>query len=334
MPSRECLGTRPTNFINMSSTSDLPITSYEWFFDDSDQPLGGRDSTRNTSYAYPDSGSYQVMLVLGDDLGCTDTVIKPVIVDFPFEVDAFTDTSICLGFSAQLEAFGGDSIIWEPASSLDSALSTTPVATPAFSTVYVATIKNGVCPADTAQVNVLVKEQPQAETIEDVTIVKGSSIDLNTVLGDYEQLYWSTDDTSLVYCDTCPEPTVTLLETTTFVLTVIDTLGCIGTDTVTININERCDEDQIFVGNGFTPNNDGRNDIAFARLLGLKQMNYYRIFDRWGNLVFETTDPDQGWDGKSSSGKQLNSGVYVYVVEAECFSGQKLTRTGNVTLIK
>ena len=67
---------------------------------------------------------------------------------------------------------------------------------------------------------------------------------------------------------------------------------------------------------------------------GALEINYFRVFDRWGKLLFETNNHNQGWDGLNSNGKKLNQGVYVYVVEAVCYSGETVLITGNVTLLK
>lgn len=75
------------------------------------------------------------------------------------------------------------------------------------------------------------------------------------------------------------------------------------------------------------------------RGLGATHINYFRIFDRWGGLVFETTNgiPNEtkwGWDGTDRYGKKLNGGVYVYMYEIVCLDRETITGKGNVTLVK
>jgi len=177
-----------------------------------------------------------------------------------------------------------------------------------------------------------VNPTPLLEVNSTFNILKGDSVILETATGIYDTIFW--EPATWLDCTDCPSPQSKPDSTIVYTVTVIDSLGCINTKEVLVRIEERCSEDQIFVGNGFTPNGDGVNDIAYARLRGLKGLIMYRIFDRWGNLVFETNNAFEGWDGKNAKGEQLNSGVYVYIVEAECFSGEKLTRTGNVAIIK
>lgn len=327
---RVCLGD-PTTFIDRSLGTDLQVVDWYWDFgvttDISDTSI-----IFNPVYQYADSGVYDVTLVVFDVNGCSDTLVKPVQVDYPFVAEAFYDSIICYGESIELLATGGDTVNWKPEVSLDDPHSFTPIATPEATVTYTADVANGVCPFNEASVTVTVIPTPTVNTIDDTEILLGSDITLSTSISSIDTFYWQPIDS--LDCDTCISPITSPMATTQYIVTVIDEYGCTNADTVLITVDESCSEDQIFVGNGFTPNGDGTNDKAYARLLGLKKMYFYRIFDRWGELVFETNDPGEGWDGKNKGGKQLNSGVYVYVVEAECFSGQKLMKTGNVTLIK
>ncbi len=325
---RVCLGDR-TDIVDLSATSDLPIVN--WFWDFGDTPPGDTSLVRSPNYTYPDSGNYTVTLILTDVIGCTDTLQQIARVDHPAEPEAGPDTIICFGDAIQLTAVGGDTIYWTPAIDIDDANSFTPTVSPQVSTTYVANITYGVCPFDTARVVVAVNPTPELGVAGDFEILKGDSAFLDNSTGLYDTIFW--EPAAGLTCTSCASPWAMPDSTTTYTVTVIDSLGCINTKTVLVRVVEKCSEDQIFVGNGFTPNGDGVNDKAFARLQGLKGLVVFRIFDRWGDLVFETNDPAIGWDGNNSKGKQLNSGVYVYIVEAECFSGSIITKTGNVTII-
>jgi gliding motility-associated-like protein len=92
--------------------------------------------------------------------------------------------------------------------------------------------------------------------------------------------------------------------------------------------------------NTFTPNGDGQNDIFYPRGYGVKDLLVFRVFDRWGNLVHERTnakanDANVGWLGFDKNGtKQLNPGVYVYYIEGTCSNDDKVSFSGNITLIR
>jgi gliding motility-associated-like protein len=113
---------------------------------------------------------------------------------------------------------------------------------------------------------------------------------------------------------------------------ITDENGCTASDSVMIKIISSCEED-LFVPNLFTPNNDGKNDVLYVRGNGVQAIETFRVFDRWGNLVFETDDMTKGWDG-SYKGSMLNDGVFVYYVKGACSDGAAIDKKGNVTLLR
>ncbi len=90
---------------------------------------------------------------------------------------------------------------------------------------------------------------------------------------------------------------------------------------------------QVFVPTGFTPNGDGKNDVIRPIAVGLTKLEYFQIFNRWGQLVFSTTTSGRGWDGKIG-GKEQGTGVYVWVVKGVDFTGKSVFAKGTVTLIR
>ena len=80
-------------------------------------------------------------------------------------------------------------------------------------------------------------------------------------------------------------------------------------------------------------NNDGINDIIFAKGWGLKELIAFKIYNRFGELVFESTDFNVGWNG-IYKGKEQNIETYIYTVEALTFSDKVLTKTGNISLLR
>lgn len=124
--------------------------------------------------------------------------------------------------------------------------------------------------------------------------------------------------------------------TTTFLLSVMDTNqngACIRADSVTVYVFESiCGEPNIFVPNSFTPNDDGQNDVVWVRGGNISKLKF-SIYNRWGEVVFETTDQNKGWDG-TFKGKLAEPAVYVYHLNVQCGDGQKYFSKGNITLIR
>ncbi len=126
-------------------------------------------------------------------------------------------------------------------------------------------------------------------------------------------------------------PTATLDKDLEYTITINSNAGCMVTDTVLVKVAL---DGFIYVGQGFTPNGDGMNDRCYPITAGIRSLTYFKIFNRWGNLVFQTNDatPQNGWDGKYN-GKIQPAGTYQWVAEAIDGSGNIIKRTGAVLLI-
>lgn len=107
--------------------------------------------------------------------------------------------------------------------------------------------------------------------------------------------------------------------------------GCITVDSILVRIFDK----RIYVPNVFTPNGDGINDKIFVTIIGtsIRSLTYFRIYNRYSKLVFETTDATIGWDGKVNGVLQPMD-TYIWVAEAKDASGNATIRRGNVTLLR
>jgi gliding motility-associated-like protein len=106
--------------------------------------------------------------------------------------------------------------------------------------------------------------------------------------------------------------------------------GCEGTDDILIKVYKG---PEIYVPTGFTPNNDGLNDLLKVIPVGIKEFRYFRIYNRWGQMVFSTPDPSKGWDGKIN-GVDQPTGTFVWMAEAVDYKGNLINRKGVVTIIR
>ena len=116
--------------------------------------------------------------------------------------------------------------------------------------------------------------------------------------------------------NTISSPVASPIRTTTYTVTVIDSMSCINTQAITIN----SDCDGLVIPNGITPDGDGVND--FFQILGLRnyENNSLQVFNRWGNLVYKSKPYNNDWDGKCLekgvvSGDKLPDGTYYYILE-------------------
>jgi gliding motility-associated-like protein len=106
--------------------------------------------------------------------------------------------------------------------------------------------------------------------------------------------------------------------------------GCQATDTVLVRVHK---EGEVFVPRAWSPNNDGRNDYLYPIMVGMMELKLFRVYNRWGQLMFETTQPRQGWNGVASGQPQAID-TYTWTVEAVYPDGKILKRTGNSILMR
>ena len=179
-------------------------------------------------------------------------------------------------------------------------------------------------------------QELQVDLGDDQSILLGTAIDLQ-VISNFTpiQYQWYSDlDGALVedegFLNIIPS------ETTVYTLIATDENGCQVEDLVTIFVNR---ERQVYIPNGFSPNDDGQND-RFSIYSGpdVVEIQSLRVFDRWGEMVYEVTntmanDEPNGWDG-TFRGQDLNSGVYIYVAEIRFVDGITEVFKGDVTLLR
>ena len=121
--------------------------------------------------------------------------------------------------------------------------------------------------------------------------------------------------------------------TTDYVVVVTDEFGCTRTDTVHVYVRDViCEDPYVFVPNAFSPNGDGKNDILYVRGEVIQEV-VFKVYDRWGEMVFETTDLSHGWDG-TFRGKPCEPGVYDYHLQVACLGMKRYFKKGNVTLLR
>lgn len=269
-----------------------------------------------------------------DSLGCVnrDTVKVNLQVKSTFKVNGAG--TICLGESYQLDAAGATLYSWTPAEDLDSPLSRSPIARPKTTTTYVVTGREGSCLADTHQVRVTVRPLPVVDAGGEQKVVAGRMIQLQASGTGIRTVSWDTDPS--LSCHECFAPEATPRQTTTYRITAYNEFGCKATDSVRVLV--LCDGSQLWLPNTFTPNGDGENDFFFPQGVGIDRLNYFRVYSRWGELLFEQlnmpiNDVYRGWNG-THNGAKLGPDVYVYVLEGRCDTGELLKLKGDISLIR
>jgi gliding motility-associated-like protein len=247
------------------------------------------------------------------------------------------DTIICLGDSVQLFS-RTDGILtsqveftWSPPDFLNNTSIPSPVSRPQGDMAYTVNIKSGDCNELNIPVYIKVGVNPEVRAGEDQTIFKGQQATLSAGSDDIVAYMWSPEYN--ISCLNCAFPKVSPEKDTTYFVRVMNSFGCSDIDSVQIKVYETCSGDNVSVPNTFTPNNDGLNDVFLVRGSELSNIEQFRIYNRWGEMIFESPDINKGWDG-THNGVPVNSGVYVYYIEATCLNGQAALVKGNVTVLR
>ncbi|MBW8685443.1 gliding motility-associated C-terminal domain-containing protein [Chitinophaga rhizophila] len=267
-------------------------------------------------------------LVRGELGGCDGyDDVKLTVVDPPVAY-AGEDTTICYGEQVVLRATGGSSYQWTPANTLTSPISANTVARPTDTTRYIVTVTDVLgCPKpiyDTVQINVV--PPVQAFAGNDTIVMLNQPFQLNAS-GGTSYIWTPVDglDNPNIY-----NPTTNINRDYTYTVAVYTDEGCMGTDAIRIRFITGPD---IYVPSGFSPNGDGQNDIFRPLPVGIVEMDFFRVYDRWGKLMYSTSKYLQGWDGYFN-GAPAAVGTYVWVVQGKNIDNETVIRKGTVTLVR
>jgi len=292
-------------------------------------------TTQNPTVTYAAPGVYSVSLTATNGSGSNTSTQNNYItvVNCPLPTATFTasDTDICPGdcITFNNTSSNGTSYAWSfpggvPASSTAQNPGTICFPTTGNYTVTL-TVTNGTG-SDTETTSINVNSAPTLTVDGDTTVNLGNSVPIEAIGSGSGNYLW-TPSTG-VNCPTCASTTVYPQESTYYVVQYSEG-GCVATDSVYIIVNII---EAIEVPNAFSPNGDSNNDYLFVLGEGIFKMNL-KIYNRYGQLVFETSDQAIGWDGKHN-GKDANTGVFAYVLEFTMSSGEIGVKKGNITMVR
>jgi gliding motility-associated-like protein len=327
------------SFIDSTTYNDS-LMVYNWDFGD-----GTISHVQNPSHFYNSPGFYTPSLNVLTENACVDTFrlnneIK--IVQSPL-ISIAGDSIICLNdFMQHLGVFDRSdtsAVQWSwqfpngNISDLQNPVLQQYIKEGNFVVQTIVTNSSGC--KDTATKNILIHPLPQVSMPSAITMQVGFPI---TIPATYTSNVWSWTWTTAatLNCGDCPQPVANPKFNTKYTVSFIDSNGCKNTGDIQIIVV--CKNENVFVPNTFSPNGDGNNDVFYVRGRGLDRVKSLRIFNRWGEIVFEqqnfpVNNPMYGWDGKFKGNKPIPD-VYVYQVEIFCDNSQIVHFEGNIALIQ
>lgn len=293
------------NTLSLSATGGTQGGQYVWWGSNSFAATGSAAVIKDAQLV--NAGRYYLKVTNPDGCKHTDS-INVSIVPSPQVALAFSDKSICKGDSVLLSSSGGTNYVWSPASSLSSATIPNPVAKPSDSTTYKVVVSNNSC-QDSSTVTINVLPKPVANAGSDKVIIEGQTVQLNgSVNGGNTNITWYPDlfinDIHVL------QPIVSPPTNTSYILSVTSTNGCgSSSDTANVSVYKK-----VMIPNAFSPNGDGINDNW--NIKGLTSYDNYKllVFNRYGQLVFESKNYSQPWNGTFNE-KPLPAATYYYVLD-------------------
>ncbi|MDP1811877.1 MAG: gliding motility-associated C-terminal domain-containing protein, partial [Sediminibacterium sp.] len=328
------LQTVTENFICDGSSQILKASNafaYQWYRDQNSIPGATADS-----FAATTAGNYTVQFMSKE--GCSKVASNNIRLDLLTKpILQFKPGNVCAGLpvifsnNSSIASSGGINWLWDFGDGASSN-SFSPVHSFQQTGTYAISLKaiNTSCATLTEQITTAytISAAPAGARYDTITAVNEKSFVLNArSIGSIYlwQPAWGLNNATL------KSPTATLSNETDFTIRITNAAGCVTTDSVFVKL---AGTGEIFVGQGFTPNGDGVNDKCYPLLSGIRSLTYFKIFNRWGNQVFQTNDatPQNGWDGKLA-GRMQPAGTYLWIAEAIDGSGKVIKRSGNVILI-
>ncbi len=342
-----CENQPPTVFNNTSNIVSGSITQWNWNFDDG----SALSAQQNPSHNYATTGTYNVTLIGISDQGCSDTITNPVnVLAMPTAIIGGMELEGCHQFCTTLNAdasLSNSNAItnwaWDLGNGNSSTLSSPQ---PCYNNLGVSVdefydvtliVTNDLGCKDTVTEFSYITVHPNP--IADFSAVPPVSNEYEGTINFVDEsqgadtYYWTFGDGENT---TDQNPSHTYIEIGYYTVTqyVTTQYGC--TDSIS-SVVEIQPVPTVYVPNAFTPDGDGINDEFIPVIYGMEVDNYeFYVFDRWGQIIFQSTTPGEGWNG-SVRGMQVDSKTDVYVwklIVTDSNTGDKQKLRGHVTLLK
>ena len=323
-PTNGCIN-QAVQFTDISTNPVSGVGQWKWFFGDGDSSV-----LQNPVHTYLNYGNYTAQLQVASPYGCVAAAVtNPVVIDSK-PVAAFDYQFPCLDkptvfTNSSSNDFGAMIYNWQFGDNSNSSVAN-PLHQYAIANNYTVRLTvstaNGCSTSITKPVTVVAIF---ANAGRDTIALYDQPFQLNGSGGGSYLWSAATNLSSAIIAN----PVARLKKDETFTLQTTNAEGCVATDAVVIKVVTNFD---VFVPTAFTPNGDGINDILKPLPIGIDHLNYFKIYNRYGQEVFVTKELGKGWNGKIS-GTLQPQGAFVWIVQAVDIFGRVITKQGTTILI-
>jgi gliding motility-associated-like protein len=324
-----------TIFNAFSSVVGANILYYNWTFG-----LDGFSSDNTTSHIFSSDGIHNVILAITSDQGCISEISKKINIHKLPSVNFEVLSDVCLGNEVAISYLpdgSGENIVeWNYTfGDKNTSVDSNPIHTYSFINEFdisLEVISYEGCVNDTTMPAIIkVHPLPIADFYASTLIASEieSEISFYNKSEGATSYIWSFDNGDYSFEE---NPSYDFIDVQNYnvSLTATDDFGCQSEVTRIVNIHP---EYTIFIPNSFTPDSDGLNDVFEAAGTGIEEFEM-KVFDRWGGLIFESSNIDLGWDGNNYSGLPIDNGVYLYHVALYDYNGRVWVYNGDINLTR
>ncbi len=296
-------------------------------------------SDKEGAFTYNQYGLYTIRLTVSSPYGCVagDNIKVDVHEKTAINLRMPSKLDVCKNSSVPITVSGAYSYEWiNHTDDLSNTQVSNPIASPKSDTTYtVVGYDRWKCSSDTAQVKVTVRPLPVINAGADVEVVANTDQQLQAT-GSSNIIQYTWTPANYLSCINCTSPVVRPKKSTQYILKARTAYNCVAMDTLFVKL--QCLNGYIYIPNSFTPNQDGKNELFYIKGKGIGIIQSFRVFNRWGDMVFERKnfeidDRSAGWDGRKN-GQPLPVGSYVYIAEMRCEDGgNPIIKKGTVTIV-
>ena len=319
----------PNNLITAAANSNVTANTYQWLWGD-----GATATGNSVQHNYTNPGTYTITLMVTNPYGCSDTSKKSVTIK-PTPQSAFEINTYCVGVFLNIDnttTYIGSSTLqyqWSFGNG-NSSNAQNPVYQYAVAGNY--QIRLAVvaadCPADTSSFSKIITiVAPPAGKQITISAIINQATTLQTVNQGNAYLWLPADNLN---SNTIAQPLFTGNADKKYLVSITNDAGCTTIDTVDVKVYKAAG---IWVPKAFSPNNDGVNDRLYPFLIGIKELRYFRVWNRWGQLVYESKTDLPGWNGIYNN-KLQPIDAYVWEAIGITQNNETIKAKGTVNLLQ